>query len=354
MKNLLRLFVVLLTTQTLSAQTIFQYDFASDTVGKALNGHNGWSNNSSDGYPGIGGSVSGDAPVKRDTLSYNGFYTSYKGLDLIKADGVGHFITFTNTLPNTALPAYVATDKLYAAFLFKPSTAVSDSGGTSVGQIFRLYGKDKFSSDVVASRLLVQKLGSKVRFGIDKNGGTAFTSFNYDVNKTHLIVMKYSNADSLASNNDTTSLFVNPSVIGNEPAPLAFTKVGSDANITKFVAYLNNPAITGNSFGTLGAIKITRNWVNLFSTVATIDVKSGILKVYPTLATDRITLELTDKTPSVSTIKIVNLNGQIVYSDKLLINEMYKTLNINDLAKGLYLISIQNENFITTQKFIKQ
>ena len=58
-------------------------------------------------------------------------------------------------------------------------------------------------------------------------------------------------------------------------------------------------------------------------------------------------------TPSVSNITIVDLQGREVLSDKLNRDELRKTLNINGLAKGFYVVSIQNKDFIATQKFVK-
>ena len=161
MKKLFLMAFATMILQIMSAQMLFSYDFVADTIGKPLNGRNGWSNMSRDSFPGIGASVGTEGAIKKDTLAYAGFYATLKGLDLTKGDGVGHFTTINNTLPNGYAPTYVSGDKIYAAFLYKPSTAVSDSGGNSAGQIFRLYGKDRFVSGIVAMRLLVQKKGQK-------------------------------------------------------------------------------------------------------------------------------------------------------------------------------------------------
>lgn len=356
MKKLFLIAFAAIILQTMSAQMLFSYDFAADTIGKPLNGHNGWSNMSRDSFPGIGGSVGTEGSIKKDTLGYKGFYATLKGLDLTKGDGIGHFTTTNNALPNGYAPTYVSGDKIYAAFLYKPSTAVSDSGGNSAGQIFRLYGKDRFASDIVAMRLLVQKKGTKARFGIDKNFLAGWTGFDYDLDKTHLIVMRYVYADSLKSANDTAALFINPIATAAEPAtPTAFSKSGDDANINRFVVYLNNGSIaTGTTFGTMGALKIARKWSDLFATSAVTEIKNVALSIRPTLATNEITLELAEKTPSVSSIKIVDLSGRVVFVDKISTGITSKTLSVNNLAKGLYIVSIQNEAFVATQKFVKE
>jgi hypothetical protein len=358
MKKLVLIALFASAFTAVSAQILFTYNFANDTLDKPLNGHNGWSNTFRDSFPGIGGNVgTSDATVKKDTLAYPGFFTSFKGLDLAKADGVGHFITTNNTLPNGFAPTYASGDKIYAAFLFKPSTSVSDSGINSLGQIFRVYGKDSFASDGVAMRLIIQKSGAKARFGIDKNGGAAWTGFNYDLNKTHLIVMRYVYTGFLKTGNDTASLFVNPTATSGEPTTAsAISTYGPDLHINRFVAYLNNPSIANNtSFGTLGPIKIGKNWSDLFTTSAVVDTKKQVnLSIYPSLATNDIRLELAEKDPSVSSIKIADLSGRIVLTDKILAGQSSKTLSVNGLAKGIYVVSIKNESFVATQKFVKE
>ena len=77
------------------------------------------------------------------------------------------------------------------------------------------------------------------------------------------------------------------------------------------------------------------------------------MKIRPTLAENFIELNLDKSYPSVSSIKIVDLQGREVLIDKLNTGELSKTLNINGLAKGFYVVSILNKDFIAAQKFVK-
>ena len=104
----------------------------------------------------------------------------------------------------------------------------------------------------------------------------------------------------------------------------------------------------------MGALKIARKWSDLFATSAVTDIKTVALSIHPTLATNDITLELAEKTPSVSSIKIVDLSGRVVFVDKIGTGITSKTLSVNNLTKGLYIVSIQNEAFVATQKFVKE
>jgi len=52
-------------------------------------------------------------------------------------------------------------------------------------------------------------------------------------------------------------------------------------------------------------------------------------------------------------ISIIDINGKIVYADKL-VDQNEKTININSISKGIYLIQIMTQNQIFTEKFIKK
>jgi hypothetical protein len=337
----------------LSAQNLFSYDFSQDTVGKALNGRNGWSNSSADGFPGIGacaGAGACDAKIIAENINRPGFAYSTKALDLTKGDGVGHFLTNDNALPkpNFAI-SYTAGEQVYAAFAIRLTNAIPDSS-LSGGQVIRLYGIDQFNSNIVGMRLLAQKKNDKIRFGIEKNGGTGFTGFDYDFNQTHLIVMRYTYRNAVA-NDDSVALFINP-VRGAEPAPIAKAGTGSDASLNRLVVYLNNPSLPNAiRIGSLGAIKVTKNWTNLINSLP--ELKNEVLRIQPSLVSNTLTVKLDKPTPSVSVLKIVDMNGREVQTSQIMRGESFKDIDTQFLPKGIYLLTIQNEQFIATQKFVK-
>ena len=73
-KKLFLLAFATLILQSLSAQMLFSYDFAADTIGRPLNGRNGWSNSTATGFPGIGASVGTEGPSK-ETRSVTQVFT---------------------------------------------------------------------------------------------------------------------------------------------------------------------------------------------------------------------------------------------------------------------------------------
>lgn len=53
-------------------------------------------------------------------------------------------------------------------------------------------------------------------------------------------------------------------------------------------------------------------------------------------------------------VKMINLNGQVVVSEKIGLSEGRNTLDVNNLAKGLYLVSFEvNGEVATTKVFVK-
>ena len=346
--------MLLTLTQFSYAQLIWSYDFKNDTVGKQLAGNNGWSSTNATAYPGIGdcaGATCDRAQVKRDTLEYANYGSFYKALDILRADGVGHFLNNTNKLPDSsAAPVYKDGDKVYAAFLIKVKTApVAGSGSASSNQLVRLYGRGKFGDGVGMRIYCNRDDASALRFGIEKFTGVQYTDFKYALNKTHLIVMRYTYKDSL-NTNDQLALFVNPNLKAGEPTtPDAVSGNGDDVNLNRFVFYFNN--FSEIATGSITGVKVYRSWNDVVS--STVETRNDVLSIRPTLAESFVELNLDKPYPSVSYIKVVDLQGREVLMDKINAGEQRKTLNINNLAKGFYVVSIQNKDFIAAQKFVK-
>jgi Secretion system C-terminal sorting domain len=213
-----------------------------------------------------------------------------------------------------------------------------------LGQIVRV-GK----GFAVGMRLTCTKSGTLMRFGIEKYGSHMTTPYKYNFNKTHLIVMRYTYKDTI-NTNDEIALFVNPKLNAAEPAtPDVLASGGDDVNLTSFVFYMNN--FNAIATGSVTGIKVYRNWNDVVS--STVEVRNEVLSIRPTLAENFIELNLDKSYPSVTNIKVVDLQGRAVLIDKLNLGESRKMLNINGLAKGFYVVSVQNKDFIATQKFVK-
>jgi len=78
---------------------------------------------------------------------------------------------------------------------------------------------------------------------------------------------------------------------------------------------------------------------------------SKSIMVFPSPATDYITMSTSDGFSGISTIQIFNLLGGAVYSDS---KELSKstTINISELKPGIYFLSVQNDGQAYSKKFV--
>ncbi|MBL0341845.1 MAG: T9SS type A sorting domain-containing protein [Bacteroidetes bacterium] len=82
--------------------------------------------------------------------------------------------------------------------------------------------------------------------------------------------------------------------------------------------------------------------------IVDLSVDTNSLIVYPNPTSNQITIEGFVMN---SEIKILDITGKIIYSQKLS-NTQKIEVNTSDFAEGVYLVKIQTENFIETQKVI--
>jgi hypothetical protein len=445
-KTLLLAAAILLGFQTLQAQVIYSEDFATGTAG-VLSGQIGWSNSSSTNYPGSGacaGAVCVNTQVVGTGLTspVASYFNSVKSMSFdVNQDAVGHFLrNHGNTLPDAvAGTTYVAGDKVYVAFLVNFTSAINS---TTLGQFVRV-NESTFS---VGMRLYVQKnAANAVRFGVEKSGASAttFSNYNYALNTTYLVVMKYEYI--AGATNDLVSLYINPTGAEASNTPVASTAAGDDKNLDAIVLYTNQ---ANNPTGKMGAVKATRTWTDLgfggtvvqtgtsyratdtvtvrlnhdrcnfniptggtsitsitnlcpatsgtkvaftigavpcvnvravtvgkdsaclkicnnngicdtvnfvvttLGNIATQEIRNDILSIKPTLATDFITLSLSQALFSEAVVSIVDLNGRILSTSKMAKGADTQTLDVHQLAKGMYLVYVRTEAWSAVQKVV--
>ncbi len=76
------------------------------------------------------------------------------------------------------------------------------------------------------------------------------------------------------------------------------------------------------------------------------------LLVYPNPAKDNITIDLGENKLSFSTVQIININGQVVYSNRGNISNK-NVIQLDDLHPGIYFIRLVRADKVTMKKFIK-
>ena len=83
------------------------------------------------------------------------------------------------------------------------------------------------------------------------------------------------------------------------------------------------------------------------------EINKDSFKVYPNPATDLITVELSSEFLEKATIQVLNLLGQVVYSENKEISAR-TLLNISELKPGVYFLKLQSEGEVYSKKFIKK
>ncbi len=77
------------------------------------------------------------------------------------------------------------------------------------------------------------------------------------------------------------------------------------------------------------------------------------LKIYPSLANDKINIDI-HAIEGVSNLSVINASGQVVKSEKVQITEGSLSLNINDLPNGIYFIELSSKIGKWMERFEKQ
>ena len=92
-----------------------------------------------------------------------------------------------------------------------------------------------------------------------------------------------------------------------------------------------------------------------YSNIETVEfIDDENIKIYPTLVTENITIEINKKLNSGHSIIIRDLTGRASKSFAISRDEIKKEVNLTDLAPGNYFITIYNDKTRNTLKFIKQ
>jgi len=78
------------------------------------------------------------------------------------------------------------------------------------------------------------------------------------------------------------------------------------------------------------------------------------MKLYPNPATDNLSVAISSNEHANADLTIVNLMGQVMYSDNVALNEGNNLLNVNisNLTPGVYMINIRTNKGTSTQKLI--
>lgn len=202
---------------------------------------NGWVAHSSSGTNPI--------TVGASSLTYNGYLNS--GL------GKSASLTGSGEDDNRAFDS-VYSGSLYASFMVNVQSA------TTTGDYFFHFAPEN-STSIFCGKAFVKDDGSgNLAFGISKRNNTStavYTSNNYSLNTTYLLVIKYT-FNTASAIDDQVSLWVNPVLNGTEPtANVSATDSISDATSLGMFALRQGGSSTAPTL-TISGIRIATNWIS--------------------------------------------------------------------------------------------
>ena len=205
--------------------------------------------------------------VSSGALIYSGYASSGSGNKVtLSGSGEDVYRTFDQ----------VSSNSIYAAFLVNVSSATSTGdyflslSTNNAGSYFaRIFAKDNGSGNLV--------------IGISKNSTSPIYASNiYEFNTTHLIVVKYTFNSS--SNDDTTGIFIDPDVSGDEPVSFDAEGITSENDAGGIGSILLRQGSTTNAPNlSLSGIRIGITWGDLPLPVELISFSASVVDAHVNL-----------------------------------------------------------------------
>ena len=130
------------------------------------------------------------------------------------------------------------------------------------------------------------------------------------------------------------------------------TKASYNTSGVHNYSYTDNNVAAGKVYYRLK--QVDKDGVFKYSDIAVADIKNGLsLSVYPNPTSDILNVEIGDE--DTNELQVLNTNGQVVLSYKVVAGESSKSLNIASLKPGTYILQkIVNGSAKEAQKFIRQ
>lgn len=167
--------------------------------------------------------------------------------------------------------------------------------------------------------------------------GVYLTKWNTSMNMRDTIAMATQNLTSMMMSWTSFTINLNyMSTASPDSAIIIFSASGSTP-VNNSAMYIDNLAFSGTATG------IKENTVNLIN-----------LTVFPNPSNEKVVLNYTLKSTENVVIKISDVTGKIVKELKPngVIGNNKQELNISNLSQGIYTITIQGDNSLSSQKLI--
>ncbi len=245
MKKIFTTFFLIFAAFAVHATLLLEENFSytvGDTLGVRANLHGRWTTTVS---------TAGGITIASDQLSYAGYGSSGKGktVSLIKGDSKNTSADYAN-YPFTS---NITTGSIYIAMLINVSEAIGS------GDYFGTFDSGNLGTGRKGAVFVKASTAGKYRMGLSKtsgNTGAQWDSNDLSVGQTTLLILKYRLDGNTSNANDSSFLYINPTIGSEEGSPVLRAGDGSDGAIKSFslkiVKY--NPAIK------IGGMRIATTW----------------------------------------------------------------------------------------------
>ncbi|MDB4088496.1 T9SS type A sorting domain-containing protein [Flavobacteriales bacterium] len=138
--------------------------------------------------------------------------------------------------------------------------------------------------------------------------------------------------------------FWNPSPIVTQNNTAYSHQYWSDAATAKF-------PLVSYDLTSAGALSGSVSWtkgLTVYNNTGTKELDKKTISIYPNPVQNTLNIDNQD---AINSVSIMDITGKVVYRTE---NQNKKTLNVDFLNKGIYILSVETDTYIGTTKFIKQ
>jgi hypothetical protein len=133
-------------------------------------------------------------------------------------------------------------------------------------------------------------------------------------------------------------------------AAFSLNAIPVDNTISIVLNILTSEPITSNDLTESLALVngLTANLVIIDATTGINDAKENMIKVYPNPATDKLNVEVS----VTSKVQMLDINGKQVIAEQNVNANQKHSIDVSDLAPGVYMLKIYNDKFVNTKKVV--
>ena len=362
MKKKILLSTVFLAMVTVSfSQVYYQEKLASYTVGSNLekvSQATGWTTNLGDwtvSGKNDGANASSISPViASGVLSYPG-YATMKKVIVCDPTVMGTTTSYRQSIlrfSKDAISLTAGSNVVYVSAMIN----LAGNADTYSGPILGLFKQGTYDVDPVStlpngtysttwrSRVWAKVTGTQVQFGIHKSSTpTVWSSTTYNLNDTHLLVIKYiNNSVSSSGTADEFYLYVDPTAGQTEPDASAY--MAAESNSTSGGADLRHVALVSQKlYMKVGQIRVSAAFADVVSADGTYDPNATAINDVasnpPYIITSGVSKFNLISNES-GNLSILDLSGKSLLKKSIISNENQSFT----YPKGFYMISFKTEN----------